>query len=234
MALSMQSATLAGKQITSAKVSSKRYVGDRALEPLGELRFSFFFYSALLFFFVHHHQYFVLFCFWGRDECLSANKPLRRALTNRSLFSFRHSSVNKTVQASNLSEKLSKAAVTAATTAALFASVRPLFFSFFFVFKGWFLVKNAPVFNFFFCLERDKTVVFYPKSSVVFRLAQNAQTTRGRLSAPGATTRCDRLLSLRPRASVGAKVSSRASSSRVQAFQEEEEGDEDTRVVGGG
>ena len=80
MALSMQSATLAGKQITSAKVSSKRYVGDRALEPLGELRFSFFFYSALLFFFVHHHQYFVLFCFWGRDECLSANKPLRRAL----------------------------------------------------------------------------------------------------------------------------------------------------------
>merc|ERR1712100_574426 len=55
MALSMQSATLAGKQITSAKVSSKR-------------------------------------------------------------------SVNKTVQASNLSEKLSKAAVTAATTAALFAS----------------------------------------------------------------------------------------------------------------
>ena len=111
MALSMQSATLAGKQITSAKVSSKRYVDDRALEPLGELRFSFFFYSALLFFFVHHHQYFVLFCFWGRDECLSANKPLRRALTNRSLFSFRHSSVNKTVQASNLSEKLSKAAV---------------------------------------------------------------------------------------------------------------------------
>ncbi len=77
-------------------------------------------------------------------------------------------------------------------------------------------------------------MVFYPKSSVVFRLAQNAQTTRGRLSAPGATTRCDRLLSLRPRASVGAKVSSRASSSRVQAFQEEEEGDEDTRVVGGG
>jgi len=63
MALSMQSATLAGKQITSAKVSSKRYVGDRALEPLGELRFSFFFYSALLFFFVHHHQYFVLFVF---------------------------------------------------------------------------------------------------------------------------------------------------------------------------
>ena len=60
---------------------------------------------------------------------LPANKPLRRALTNRSLFSFRHSSVNKTVQASNLSEKLSKAAVTAATTAALFASVRPLFFS---------------------------------------------------------------------------------------------------------
>ena len=146
---------------------------------------------------------------------LPANKPLRRALTNRSFFSFRHSSVNKTVQASNLSEKLSKAAVTAATTAALFASVRPLFFSFFFVFKGWFLVKNAPVFNFFFCLERDKTVVFYPKSSVVFRLAQNAQTTRGRLSAPGATTRCDRLLSLRPRASVGAKVSSRASSSRA-------------------
>jgi hypothetical protein len=230
MALSMQSATLAGKQITSAKVSSKRYVDDRALEPLGELRFSFFF-SALLFFFVP--LYFVLFVF-GADECLSANKPLRRALTNRSLFSFRHSSVNKTVQASNLSEKLSKAAVTAATTAALFASVRPLFFSFFFVFKGWFLVKNAPVFNFFFCLERDKTVVFYPKSSVVFRLAQNAQTTRGRLSAPGATTRCDRLLSLRPRASVGAKVSSRASSSRVQAFQEEEEGDEDTRVVGGG
>ena len=76
-------------------------------------------------------------------------------------------------------------------------------------------------------------MVFYPKSSVVFRLAQNAQTTRGRLSVPGATTRCDRLLSLRPRASVGAKVSSRASSSRVQAFQEEE-GDEDTRVVGGG
>ena len=145
MALSMQSATLAGKQITSAKVSSKRYVDDRALEPLGELRFSFFF-SALLFFFVP--LYFVLFVF-GADECLSANKPLRRALTNRSLFSFRHSSVNKTVQASNLSEKLSKAAVTAATTAALFASVRPLFFSFFFVFKGWFLVKNGPVFNFF-------------------------------------------------------------------------------------
>ena len=39
-----------------------------------------------------------------------------------------NSSVNKTVvQASNLSEKLSKAAVTAATTAALFASVRFFF-----------------------------------------------------------------------------------------------------------
>ena len=48
-------------------------------------------------------------------------------------YSLRHhqnnnSSVNKTVvQASNLSEKLSKAAVTAATTAALFASVRFFF-----------------------------------------------------------------------------------------------------------
>lgn len=49
-----------------------------------------------------------------------------------------NSSVNKTVvQASNLSEKLSKAAVTAATTAALFASVR-----FFFLFS---CVSFAPV-----------------------------------------------------------------------------------------
>jgi hypothetical protein len=58
MALSMQSATLAGKQITSAKVSSKRYVDDRALEPLGELRFSFFCFG--LRFFSSRHQYFVL------------------------------------------------------------------------------------------------------------------------------------------------------------------------------
>jgi len=38
MALSMQSATLAGKQITSAKVSSKRYVFDRAMSCFIELR----------------------------------------------------------------------------------------------------------------------------------------------------------------------------------------------------
>ena len=48
MALSMQSATLAGKQITSAKVSSKRYVFDRAMSCFIELREeqSHFFYAS--------------------------------------------------------------------------------------------------------------------------------------------------------------------------------------------
>jgi hypothetical protein len=86
---------------------------------------------------------------------LPANKPLRRALTNRSFFSFRHSSVNKTVQASNLSEKLSKAAVTAATTAALFASVRPFFSLFSLLFKGGFWSG--------FILRRGIKLSFFPR-----------------------------------------------------------------------
>ena len=121
----MQSA-LAGKQITVNKVSSKRYVylifawWSYALNydcpffcfivrsSLGEIEGKSMMASSSWCFYTHTH----LSCLFN---------SLRHHQNN-------NSSVNKTVvQASNLSEKLSKAAVTAATTAALFASVRFFF-----------------------------------------------------------------------------------------------------------
>lgn len=122
---------------------------------------------------------------------LPANKPLRRALTNRSFFSFRHSSVNKTVQASNLSEKLSKAAVTAATTAALFASVRPFFSLFSLLFKGgfWsgFILRRGIKLSFFPRHRRRRFIIVV----VVFLSLFGKTPNDARLSVPGATNRCD-------------------------------------------
>ena len=123
----MQSA-LAGKQITVNKVSSKRYV---------RLIFAWWSYALN-----YDCPFFVLYrtlsslgeiaegksmmassswCFYTHTHLSCLFNSLRHHQNN-------NSSVNKTVvQASNLSEKLSKAAVTAATTAALFASVRFFF-----------------------------------------------------------------------------------------------------------
>lgn len=104
----------------------------RVMELRVELRLSFFlFYSTLFGRDWGKIDDGLLLLFSSSWWCVYTNTHLSYHQNN--------SSVNKTVvQASNLSEKLSKAAVTAATTAALFASVRFFFLCFLVLFWGWF------------------------------------------------------------------------------------------------